>query len=62
MPRSQTSLVMLRLEANENRFWIFSWLLFIGLGVGILYYILAQPAEKPTVVTRDKDSAATRWD
>ncbi len=45
-----------RLEANENRFRLFSWLLFIGLGVGVLYYILAQPAEKPTVVTMSEQT------
>lgn len=47
-----------RLEANENRFRLFSWLLFIGLGVGILYFIWAQPAEKPTVVTMSEQGTA----
>lgn len=45
-----------RLEANENRFRLLSWLLFIGLGVGVLYFILAQPAEKPTVVTMSEQA------
>lgn len=45
-----------RLEANENRFRLLSWLLFIGLGVGVLYFILAQPAEKPTVLTMSEQA------
>ncbi len=45
-----------RLEANENRMRLGSWLLFIALGAGALYWILGRPAEKPAVVKMDEQS------
>lgn len=45
-----------RLEANENRMRLGSWLLFFALGAGALYWILGRPAEKPAVVTMDEQT------
>lgn len=45
-----------RLEANENRMRLGSWLLFFALGAGALYWILGRPAEKPAVVTMDEQA------
>ena len=45
-----------RLEANENRMRLGSWLLFFVLGAGALYWILGRPAEKPAVVTMDEQT------
>lgn len=43
-----------RLEANENRLRLFSWLVFIALGAGILFWILGRPADKPELVKLDE--------
>ena len=45
-----------RLEANENRMRLGSWLLFFALGAGALYWILGRPAEKPAVVTMNEQT------
>lgn len=42
-----------RLEANENRLRLFSWLLFIVIGLGVLFWIMGRPAEKPELVKLD---------
>lgn len=45
-----------RLETNENRMRLGSWLLFFAIGAGALYWILGRPAEKPAVVTMDEQT------